>query len=269
MGYKLIALDIDGTIRDVDHPISARTLSAVERVAQEGAAVTLATGRMFQSALASAAELNLTSPIVSDQGAQIAHPATGEVLWNRPLTPVMATAALDALATWQGEVLACQGAQVYVDELTPWVEGYGQRNPDTVNVVADIREMAKNGLTRLVAVGDEDDIHGLDRRLSESLGSQLHITRSLPHFCEFLHPQGGKHNALAWLSRHLGISRDQVAAFGNGYNDVQMLQWVGLSVAVAGAVPEVLEVADRVAPPMEMDGVAIVLEELLEDGLVG
>ena len=269
MGYKLIALDIDGTIRDIDHPISARTRSAVERVAQEGAAVTLATGRMFQSALASAAELNITSPIVSDQGAQIVHPATGEVLWHRPLTPVMASAALDVLSAWQGEVLACQGTQVYVDELTPWLEGYSQRNRGTVNVVSDIRELAKNGLTRVVAVGDEDDIHRLDGRLNESLGSQLHITRSLPHFCEILHPQGGKHNALAWLGRHLGISRDQVAAFGNGYNDVHMLKWVGLSVAVAGSVREGLEIADRVAPPMEGDGAAIVLEELLEQGLVG
>jgi Cof subfamily protein (haloacid dehalogenase superfamily) len=269
MGYKLIALDIDGTIRGDDHPISSRTRRAIERVAQAGAAVTLATGRMFQSALASAAELNLTSPIVSYQGAHIADPTTGEVLWHRPLTPDMATAALDALATWQGEVLAYYGGQVYVDRLTPWVEGYGQRNRGAVNVVADLHELAGEGLTRLVVVGDEGDIKKLDRSLNASLGSRLHITRSLPHFCEILHRNGGKHNALAWLCRHLGIPRDQTVAFGNGYNDIHMLEWVGLAVAVAGAVPEVLDVAHRVAPPMEEDGAAIVLEELLEQGLVG
>ena len=58
-------------------------------------------------------------------------------------------------------------------------------------------------------------------------------------------------------------------AFGNGYNDVHMLRWAGLGVAISGAVPEVLEVADRVAPSIEDDGAAQVLEELLADGLIG
>ena len=99
--------------------------------------------------------------------------------------------------------------------------------------------------------------------------SRLHITRSLPHFCEILHPEGGKHKALEWLCVHLGIRQDETVAFGNGYNDVDMLRWSGLGVAIGGAVPEVLEVADMVAPPLEEDGAAQVLEDLLRRGLIG
>ena len=269
MSYKLIALDIDGTIRDTDHPISARTRSVVNKVSHTGAAVTLATGRMFQSALDSASELNLDSPIVSDQGAQITFPGNGKVLWHRPLTPNMASAALDALSTWDGDLLAFHGPQVYVDKLTPWIEGYGKRNHGTVNLVPNIKDTAIKSLTRLVAVGNENHIQALDKKLNETFGSQLHITRSLPYFCEILHPLAGKHNALAWLCNHFGISQNQVAAFGNGYNDVQMLSWAGLGVAVGDAVPEVLQVADLVAPVFKEDGAARVLEQLLVEGRFG
>ena len=89
MGYKLFALDIDGTIRSLDRPISKRTLAAVREVMRKGATVTLVTGRMFSSALLSAGELNITSPLVSFQGAHIADPDTREVLMHRPLTAAM------------------------------------------------------------------------------------------------------------------------------------------------------------------------------------
>ena len=84
MGYKLIALDIDGTIRSPDYPVSDRTREVTARVRDAGAVVTLATGRMYHSALRSSADLNIKSPIASFQGAQIRDPASGEVLWHKP-----------------------------------------------------------------------------------------------------------------------------------------------------------------------------------------
>ena len=269
MGYKLIALDIDGTISSNEYPLTERTRKAISGVMESGAVVTLATGRMFRSALAFTSELNITSPIVSFLGAHVADPTTGEVLWHRPLTSAMGSTALEALDTWEGVILAYHDDKVFANMVTPWVEGYAQRNPGQVHVATDLKALAAGELTRLVAVGSEEDIYRLDLRLKATIDSQMHITRSLPYLCEILHPESGKHKALAWLCRHLGVARDQTVGFGNGYEDVHMLRWVGLGVAVGGAVPEVLEVADQVAPPMEEDGAARVLEDLLERGLVG
>jgi HAD superfamily hydrolase (TIGR01484 family) len=136
-------------------------------------------------------------------------------------------------------------------------------------VVGDLKEFAANELTRLVVVGDEQEIQRLETELKSEFNSRLYVTRSLPHFCEILHPQAGKDRALAWISEYLGVRQDETVAFGNGYNDVQMLEWAGLGVAVGGAVSEVLQVADRIAPPIEEDGAAQVLEELLDQGLIG
>ena len=269
MGYRLVALDIDGTIRSAEHPLSDRTRRTIARVMDAGVVVTLATGRMFQSAVQSTFELNIKSPIVSFQGAHVADPTTGEVLWHMPLTADMASMALEELASWGMQVLAYHGDQVYVSDMTPWVESYGKRNHVTINVVSDLKGFAVNELTRLVVVGDEDKIQRLETNLNSNFASQLHVTRSLPQFCEILHPDGGKDKALAWLCSYLGIRQDEVIAFGNGYNDVHMLSWAGLGVAIGGAVPEVLEVSDRIAPPIEEDGAAQVIEDLLDQGLIG
>ena len=269
MGYRLIALDIDGTIRSAEYPLSPRTRRAIAGARASGTLVTLATGRMFESAVLSSSELSIETPIVSYQGAQVSDPTTGEVLWQVTLTPRMTSDALDALEEWGLDVMAYHGGDVYVAESSPWIEGYIERNDVVVHAVGDLRESAHLGFTRLVVVGGEDDIRKLETHLIRHFDSSLHVTRSLPHFCEILNPRAGKHKALGWLCRKLGIRPDETIAFGNGYNDVHMLEWAGLAVAIDGAVDETLAVADRVAPPIEQDGAAQVIEDLLSAGLLG
>ena len=269
MAYKLVALDIDGTIRNEGYPLSDRTRRAIDNVRDAGAVVTLATGRTFRSALEYAGELQITSPVATFQGAHLADPSTGEVLWHRPLTPDMARSALEALGPWDREIIAHNGDQVYVNKRTPWLDAYELRNGVEVQVTEDFDRVADVGPTRLVVVGDHAEIERLEERLLSRFDSQLYITRSLPHFCEILHPDSGKQKALALLCDRLGLSAEETVAFGNGYNDVPMVSWAGLGVAVEGAVPQVLEAADRIASPVEEDGAAQVLEELLDHGLVG
>ena len=270
MTFKLIALDIDGTIRGPDREISDRTRRVIDRVIEAGAVVTVATGRMFESARMSTAALDLRSPIVSYQGAHIADPVTGDVLWHLPLTKRQALEALDALDGWQGDVAVYLDNDVYVGEMTPWASGLQRAQPaGRAGSRRPARPGPGEGPTRLLAVGGETDVYGLERRLNEQLDSRLHVTRSLPTFCEMIHPDGGKHMALEWLCGHLGIDTKSTIAFGNGYNDVHMLEWAALGVAVGDAVPEALSVADRVAPTLDQDGPAHILEELLDQGRIG
>ena len=273
MSYKLIALDIDGTIRTIDTPISDRTRRAVAAVRDAGAIVTLATGRIFGSAARNSAELAIDAPIASAQGAYIANPVSGEILRHRPLTQPMMRQALDALdrqpAARDTLIVAYHAHAIYVNRLDDWATAYGKRNNIAVHAVPDLRQVADLGMTRLVVVGEDALIQSLEANLNARLDSQLLVTRSLPHFCEILHPQGGKDSALAWMCARFGIQRSQTIAFGNGYNDVQMLAWAGLGVAVGDAVPEALAAADRIAPPLEEHGVARILEDLLRKGLIG
>ena len=275
MSYKLIALDVDGTIRSIDSPIADRTRSAVEAVRAAGAIVTLATGRAYRSAIVNCAALDIEVPIASSQGAYIANPVSGEVLRHCPLTENMALITIDALETHidrsgaDVQVVAYYPGFMYVDRMSEWAEGYGQRTELAVEVVGNLRDVACKELTRVVAVGGDSEIEILERALRPALSEHVLVMRSLSHFCEILHPEGGKESALEWMCEYFGIQHSETAAFGNGYNDVQMLDWVSLGIAVGDAVPEVLAVADRIAPPFEEHGVAQVLEELLEQGLIG
>lgn len=265
--YKLVALDVDGTIRSKEHPISDRTRRAIAQVVEAGAVVTLATGRSYRSAVKQSQEVGVTAPIVSFQGAHLADPATEEVFWHQPLTEALTREALDAMRAWSGDVMAYYGHEVYVNKMTPWIEAYGGRNEVVINEVGDLTKVAEMEPTRLVAVGDPEEVEKLESQLQGIFDSALHVTRSLPQFCEVLHPRSGKDKALEQLCKPLGIGREKVVAFGNGYNDVDMLRWAGLSVAIGGAVPQALAAADRTAPPVEQDGVAQVLEELLAQGM--
>ncbi len=269
MTYSLIALDIDGTIRSPEYPISGRTLEAITRARSTGAVVTVATGRIFQSARKACADLDLKDPIVAFQGAMVGDPYTGSVMWHQPLSTDMTMEALSVLGRARHEILSYVGDDIYVTAMTPRAEAYADRNEIDIHVVTDLRETAILQPTRLVVFGLPQEILGLEDELKQHFGTNLYITKSLETFCEILNPSSGKEKALSWLCSQIGVSESNTLVFGNGYNDVPMLNWAGCGVAISGSVQDALDVCDKMAPPIEEDGVAQVIEEFLDEGLIG
>ena len=269
MKYKMIVLDIDGTIRSNDYPMSQSTRRAVEDARKAGAVVTIATGRMFPSAIHAAADLNLVSPVVTYQGAHIADPVSNEVLWHRPLSPRMVDDALDAIDVQDYEVLAQSRDRVYVQRWTSWVEAYAERNIADVRVVDDLRALAQDGITRLIVGGEDDGVAEATRTLTHSFGSELLITRPLPYFCEVLHPDTGKERALKRLCGTLELPAEAAVVFGNGDEDAPMIAWAGLGVAMGDGSRAAMAASNEVAPPLAEDGVAHVIQRLLRGGLLG
>ena len=269
MGYKLIALDIDGTIRSNEHPLSKRTCLALQAARDAGAIVTIVTGRMYLSALHVTSNLNLRSPVATYQGAHIADPLTNRVLWHRPLTAEMLCDALDVVESEDNEILAHHRGHVYVDRTSEWTEAYVERNHVRVHVVNDLRSLGEEGVTRLIVGGDDDSVGRATSTLKESFDSRLQIVRSLPYFCEVLHPDTGKGLALERLCRMLDVRREDAIAFGNGDEDAAMISWAGFGVAVGDGSAPAKTAADEVARPLGEDGVAKVVERLAGEGLLG
>jgi hydroxymethylpyrimidine pyrophosphatase-like HAD family hydrolase len=92
---------------------------------------------------------------------------------------------------------------------------------------------------------------------------RMYISKSLPYFLEFASPQVTKASGLAFVAEHLGFTAAETVAFGDGENDVPMLEWAGYGVAVENANDLVLAVADFVCPPCDEEGVAQVIEAYL------
>ncbi len=115
-------------------------------------------------------------------------------------------------------------------------------------------------------IGEPDDNDRLIRDLTARFAGRLSIVRSHPLFVEALSPNVSKATAVAFLAARYRVRRDEVIAVGDSGNDVSMVQWAGLGIAMANATPDVLAVADWVAPSVQEDGVATVIEKFVLDG---
>ena len=148
------------------------------------------------------------------------------------------------------------------------MEAYGERNRGGVRVVPDLRTLADDEPTRLAVLGDEDEIGGLDRRLNAALDGDLYVTGRCRRCARYSIPAAASATASGG-SLTTWVPREQTVACGNGYEDVEMLRWAGFGVASHEAVPDARAAADVVARPIEEDGVAVVIEELLDRGELG
>ncbi|NLW17483.1 MAG: HAD-IIB family hydrolase [Firmicutes bacterium] len=115
--------------------------------------------------------------------------------------------------------------------------------------------------TKVVAIGEPDLISQLLLEAKELFGDQLAINRSYPHFLEFGHPQATKAQALAWLGQRLGIEPEAMLAIGDGENDLDMIEFAGVGVAMANAPAAIQAAADFVTASNTEDGVALALEK--------
>lgn len=267
MNYKLVALDLDGTIIGRDLKISPATRNAVAMAQSVGMMVTLATGRMFKAALPFARELRLDTPLICYQGALVKHPGTGEELFHRTI-PL--PAARQVIATIQGlghHLNVYVDDELYVAKVTPEAERYASLSRVEVHPVGDLLEFLQVEPTKLVVVCAPEITDGLVQDLNQQFGGSLFITKSYPIFCEIAQLGCGKGQALSHLAAHLGVAREETVAIGDNLNDVDMIEWAGLGIAMAESSQELLAVADVVTGSLAEDGAAAALESLLRQSV--
>jgi hypothetical protein len=225
--------------------------------------VVVATGRMFRSVRPYLEEAGIDDPVVCYQGAVVAEPATGRFLRHEPIPVALAKEAIAAIGA-QGFPVNCYvDDELYVARHTAESQAYSSFQHLTVHEVGNLVEWLEKPATKLVAVGAPTRLDVLEKRMKARFDGRLYISKSLPYFLEFASPEVTKASGLAFLAEHVGFSRERTVAFGDGENDVELLEWAGYGIAVANAHERVLAVADFVCPPVEEEGVAQVIEAFL------
>lgn len=223
----------------------------------------LVTGRMFRSVRPYAEAAGIDDPVVCYQGAVVADPVSGEWLRHVPIEVELAREAIAAVQA-EGYPLNCYvDDELYVAEHTSASEAYASFQNLEVHAVGDLLAWLSAPPTKLVAVGDPVELDGLERRVKAHFGSRLYISKSLPYFLEFASPSVTKASGLSFLAEGLGFARERTVSFGDGENDVELLDWAGYGVAVENAHERVLAVADYVCPAVQEEGVAQVIEAYL------
>ena len=203
------------------------------------------TGRMFRSVRR---YLTGPEPVVCYQGAVVADPTTGEFLRHVPIPLELARDAIDAIQQ-RGWPLNCYvDDELYVAHVTWHAEQYARFQHIELHEVGDLLQWLDEPPTKLVVAGDPDELDELSGQLRPEFADRLYISKSL---------------GLQFVAQRLGFTPATTVAFGDGENDLELLDWADYAVAVENAHPVVKARADLICPPADEEGVAQVIEAFL------
>jgi Cof subfamily protein (haloacid dehalogenase superfamily) len=252
--------DVDGTLKPRDGPVTETVASAVRRAIDSGTLLTIATGRTFQSARPYAIDLGISVPIICTGGALVREPSTGLVL-HRESIPLAAALRVVEIARAVGlPVAAYFDDELYAEGVVPDSPFGGYIERTHGRLAEDLIAVLPGEPIHMAVVTDGDRTRPLVRELQASIGDVVNVTSGHPLLAEIDALGASKGTALRWLVEYLGVDRSSVLAVGDDWNDVAMLEQAGVSIAMSDSPPEVLAVADAVAPPASEDGAAWVIE---------
>lgn len=260
MRYQLIAADLDRTLLRSDGTVSAYTRDTIRRCINAGIGFTFATGRMYCSALPFAQRLQLQLPLITYQGALLKD-VQGNVMHALYL-PCDLAIPLEEMLRKSG-----MHYHIYSDEKM-YFSTFEQQFLDYAQHIK-VRPLAvpqKPGTVQVTQFGVVDEpalIRELQQLIQQQFGGAVHTMVTGERFLEICHPLAQKSYGLAQLAEHLGIDRQEIIAVGDNNNDLDMLAYAGLGVAVENAVPAAKAAADRLTASNDADGVARLIEEIL------
>lgn len=268
MKYKLLVLDVDGTLLNDAKEITKRTLSALLKIQQMGVRVVLASGRPSYGLMKVAKTLELGNYggfILSYNGCQIINAQNGEILFERRINPEMLP-YLEKKARKNGFALF-----TYHDNLILTNNSDDEHVLDEAElndlVVIEEEEFSTAidfaPCKCMLVSDDEAALVALEEHWKKRLSGVLDVFRSEPFFLEVVPCSVDKANTLGALLEHLGVKREEVMAIGDGTCDVAMLQLAGMGVAMGQAPDSVKACADYITASNEEDGVAAAIEKMI------
>jgi Cof subfamily protein (haloacid dehalogenase superfamily) len=266
---ELVALDIDGTIVGDDLQVGPDTRAAIRAARSRGVIVTLITGRMVASAVRFARELELDAPLVGYQGALIREmPPAGSTRVGRLLvhTPLKADVARDVVR-WTRSV----GLDPHLNHLERFIVRADDPRANEYSAFLgkppllqdDLVGSIRHGVTKVMAAGEPPLPSEVAAEARARFAGRAEVTISHPRFIEFVAPGVSKGRAVRYLARRLGVPLGAVLAVGDQWNDLEMLLEVGHGTAMPSAPAEVRAAARYIAPPLEDEGVARIIEMLV------
>ena len=257
MAVKMFVTDLDGTLLNKEHRISDGNKKAVQEAVDAGVVVTIATGRMYESALPYARELGVDVPIITYNGALI-RSAAGKEYFSSYLAEQDCRDILDFCTEMGWYVQLYSDGVLYFAEETPEAQAY--------EAAAGVRgrSVGRQGLCErcvhvpkmLVILPDASMTDGAAHRLGEAFAGRITAVKSDPHYIEIIKPGVTKASALRQLAQLLDIAPEETMALGASNNDLPMLKAAGRSVAMGNAGPDIKAAADYETADCNADGVA-------------
>lgn len=265
--YKLVALDMDGTLLRKDKSISDRTLNAIKEAREKGVKIVLATGRPVKGIVNYLDYLGLDNDdeyAVTFNGSAVQTAKTGQMLFEHFMSGSDLHYIYELSRKFGVNFHAFDGnGELITPKMNQYTDLEAQINKIEIKKI-DLNEIGhEDNIIKVMMVDEPEKLDKAFAELPEEVFTKYSVMRSAPIFLEFLNPVINKGLGLSLLSEELGIKREEVIAIGDAGNDIDMIKYAGLGVAMGNAYPQVKEAADYVTVTNEEDGVAEVIERFV------
>lgn len=270
MKYQVLVLDLDGTLTNSKKEITAPTKQALLEIQEAGKTVVLASGRPINGVAPLAKELKMDcfgGYMLSFNGARITKCSTGEIIYNRTLSHEIIKPVYDYVKTFPGlDIISYTDTQI-LSGISPnkYVEIESRINSMEIISVEDFPSALNFPVNKLLVPGDPEILEALMPPLQKQYHGLLNIYRSEPFFLEIMPRNIDKAQSLQKLLNSIGLTADAMICCGDGYNDLSMIEYAGLGVAMENAQPIIKESADFITRSNDEDGILHVINLFMRD----
>lgn len=271
MAIGLVAMDLDDTLLRDNLTISPRVVKAIQKAQEKGVKTTIATGRMPISARPYAEQLGLDVPVITYNGAMIQQVLSGEILFRRVIPSALAAEIVQDVAQRGFYVQVYLQNRVIASQLNKRSQQYARTASVRIEEadLSILLSQEPEGVEKILLIAEENELNQLTPLLAQRYGEMVHLTKSKPIFLEMTDSKVNKGVALAALAKKFGVAQKDVMAIGDSFNDLEMIKYAGLGVAMGNARKEIKEQANIVTSTNEEDGVAEAIERyVLQEGAV-
>ncbi len=259
---KLVATDLDDTLFSKDLTITEKNLKAIEFLKQNGVILILASGRPYPSVKKVAYDLQNFYPMITYQGALVYNPKNDKKLYGCEIKPEDAK-ELVMLAKDEGIHVHIYIENIwYVEVMNEKTEYYKNLTKLEPHKVENLLEFIDRPVTKVLFFEEHERLKALKERLPKDFSKKFNIMFSKPFFLEFTDINVSKGNALKFLTEYYGLKREEVMAIGDGDNDISMIEYAGIGIAVDNAVEALKKASDFVVSKSDDSGFAEAIEKV-------
>ena len=269
MKYRLIAMDLDGTLNNDEKKITPRTRDALMAAQAAGIRLALASARPSPGLYKERDVLRMQEHrgvLMSYNGGRIVDAASGETLFETSMPMEAAREVLRALEKLPVTPILDDGRQFYVTDREGYKVDYECRNNGmTCDEVPNLADFLHFAPVKILMSVDPEQIAAVQREIAALLPDDLTVVQTAAFYLEVIPRAINKGQGILDICRALQMQPEEVVAFGDAENDIPMLRAAGVGVAMGNADPAVKAAADMVTLSNNEDGIAYALEKLLAE----
>ena len=263
MDIKLVAFDMDGTLLNSRHELSPETIRALYKLKEKGIICVICTGRSIAGLKHYSELLDLNMPIVTLNGTIILD-KDKNVIFARTLTSEDAKRIWSLADNLNANLAFWSNNKLYCNKINKFTLNYSERSYLPITLIDDFEAFVQdNGISKMIFFDQEDKIIDFKSKVSKIKDFNVNYCISNQYMLEFFNIQVSKANALDFLGKYYNITPEQMMAFGDGENDIDMLEYVGYGVVMQNALESVKSHGKFITKTNDEDGVAYALKKFI------